>query len=128
MSSFKSTFKLDGKEYEVLNCVYSFAQATDEKGQPASDVHGGNMSLQFVATDDSSLIGWMVDPYGKKSGSVVFNKTDQDSTLKEVKFEDAYCVGYSESFSASSSSAMTISINLSARKITVGDATHEKKW
>jgi type VI secretion system TssD-like protein len=73
-------------------------------------------------------MGWMIDPYAKKNGSVVFKKIDQDSTLKEVKFEDAYCVGYSESFSANSASAMTLTLNISARKITVGDATHEKKW
>jgi hypothetical protein len=128
MSSFKATFKLDGNEYDVVSCVYSFGQATDEKGRPASDVQGGNISLQITVSDDNSLIGWMVDPYAKKNGSIVFNKTDQDSTLKEVKFEDGYCVGYSESFSANSSKAMTISMNISARKISVGDASHEKKW
>ena len=47
---------------------------------------------------------------------------------KEVKFEDGYCVGYSESFNANSASAMTVTINISARKISVGDASLEKKW
>jgi Hemolysin coregulated protein Hcp (TssD) len=128
MPSFKATFKLDGNEFDVISCVYSFGQATDEKGRPASDVQGGNISLQISVDDDSSIMGWMIDPYSKKSGSIVFNKTDQDSTLKEVKFEDGYCVGYSESFNANSASAMTVTLNISARKISVGDATHEKKW
>jgi hypothetical protein len=128
MSSFKATFKLDGNEFEVISCVYSFGQATDEKGRPASDVQGGNISLQVVTSDDTSLVAWQIDPYAKKNGSIVFNKTDQDSTLKEVKFEDGYCVGYSESFNANSASAMTVTINISARKISVGDASLEKKW
>ena len=128
MPSFKATFKLDGNEFDVISCVYSFGQSTDEKGRPASDVQGGNISLQISVDDDSSIMGWMIDPYSKKSGSIVFNKTDQDSTLKEVKFEDGYCVGYSESFNANSASAMTVTLNISARKISVGDATHEKKW
>ena len=127
MPSFKATFKIDGNEYDVISCVYSFGQATDEKGRPASDVQGGNISLQ-ISADDTGVVGWMIDPYAKKSGSIVFNKTDQDSTLKEVKFEDGYCVGYSESFNANSSSPMTATINISARKVSVGDATHEKKW
>ncbi|MBS1948745.1 MAG: hypothetical protein JST47_13360 [Bacteroidetes bacterium] len=128
MASFAATFKLDGNEYDVISCVYSFGQATDEKGRPASDVQGGNISLQISVPEDSSVLGWMIDPYAKKSGSIVFKKIDQDSTLKEVKFEDGYCVGYSESFNANSSSAMTMTLNISARKITVGDASHEKKW
>jgi Hemolysin coregulated protein Hcp (TssD) len=127
MPSFKATFKLDGNEYDVISCVYSFGQATDEKGRPASDVQGGNISVQY-SEDGTGVLGWMIDPYAKKNGSIVFNKTDQDSTLKEVKFEDGYCVGYSESFNANSASAMIATVNISARKISVGDATLEKKW
>jgi hypothetical protein len=128
MSSFAATFKLDGNEYDVISSVYSFGQATDEKGRPASDVQGGSISVQIAVPEDSSLAGWMIDPYSKKSGSIIFKKIDQDSTMKEVKFEDGYCVGYSESFSANSSTPMTASLNISARKITVGDASLEKKW
>ncbi len=127
-SSFDATFKLDGNEYPVISCSYSFGQGTDTKGQPATDVRGGNISLQVAASDDSSLIGWMIDPNGKKSGSIVFKRSDQDSTLKEVKFEDGFCVGYTESFNANSTLPMTISLNISAKKVSVGDATHEKNW
>jgi hypothetical protein len=48
--------------------------------------------------------------------------------LKEVKFEQGFCVGYSESFNASSSMPMTVSLNISAKKISVGDASLEKAW
>jgi len=128
MSSFSATFKLDGTEYDVMTCNYSFGQATDEKGRPASDVQGGNISVQIAVSDDSAVMGWMIDPYAKKNGSIVFKRIDQDSTLKEVQFEDGYCVGYSESFNANAASAMTMTLNISARKVTVGDASHEKKW
>ena len=128
MSSFSAKFKANGKEYDVISCVYSLGQSTDEKGRPAGAVYGGTMSLQVVTDDDDTLAGWMIDAYKKISGSVVFNKIDEDSTLKEVKFEDGYCVGYSESFSANSASPMVTSINISARKITIGGATHETKW
>lgn len=128
MASFAATFELDGKEYDVLSCVYSFGQATDEKGRPASDVQGGTINLQIASPEDSSVLGWMIDPYAKKKGSIIFKRIDQDSKLKELKFEDAYCVGLSESFSANSSSQMTMSLNISAKKITVGDASHDMKW
>jgi hypothetical protein len=125
MSSFKAVFKIAGKEFDVISSVYSFGQSTDEKNRPASAVRGGNISVQVVASDDDTLIEWMVDAYKKQDGSLVFNKTDQDSTLKEVKFEDGYCVGYSESFNANSASAMVVSLNIAARKITIGNASLE---
>ena len=128
MSSFAATFKLDGNEFSVLTCTYSFGQGIDSKGQPSSDVQGGTISLQIAASDDSSIIGWMIDPNGKKNGSIVFKRADQDSTLKEVQFEDGYCIGYSESFNANASMTMTITLNISAKKVSVGDASHEKKW
>jgi hypothetical protein len=71
----------------------------------------------------------MVDPSGKKNGSIVFMGSDSGGgALKEVKFEEGFCVGYSESFNASSSLPMTISLNISAKKVSVGDASHEKEW
>ena len=128
MSSFKAIFKFEGKEYEVITCVYSLGQSVDDKGRPSSTVRGGNISLQVAASDDDTLIGWMVDPFKKSDGSIIFNKIDENSTMKELKFEQGYCVGYSESFSASSNGPMTVSLNISAKKITLGNATHENIW
>lgn len=109
----------------MLSCNFSFGQATDDKGRPASNVQGGSIFVQIVTSDDTSLLGWMIDPHKKTNGSIVFKKIDEDSTLKEVKFEDAYCVGYSESFNSTSASAMTVSLNISARKIEISGVAHE---
>ena len=128
MSSFSAQFSVDGQDYDVMSCNYSFGQSTDEKGRPASLVQGGNIFVQIVADDSDELMGWMVDPYKKTNGTITFKRIDQDSTFKELQFEDGYCVGYSESFSSTNSSAMTVSLNISARKITVGNATLESTW
>jgi hypothetical protein len=128
MAAFAAKFKLDGNEFSVLSCSYSFGQGVNAQGQPSTDVQGGTISLQIAASDDSSIIGWMIDPSGKKSGSIVFDKTDGGGVFKEVKFEEGFCVGYSESFNATSTLPMTISLNISAKKVSVGDASHEKTW
>ena len=112
----------------MLTCNFSFGQATDDKGRPASAVHGGNISLTIVASDDDALLGWMIDPYKKQDGSISFNKIDQDSTLKEVQFKEGYCVSYAEAFNANSNNAMTATLSISAREITMGNATHSTKW
>jgi hypothetical protein len=125
MSSFNAKLQVEGGEFDVLSCNFSFGQATDDKGRPASNVQGGSIFVQIVTSDDTSLLGWMIDPHKKTNGSIVFKKIDEDSTLKEVKFEDAYCVGYSESFNSTSASAMTVSLNISARKIEISGVAHE---
>lgn len=128
MSSFKATFKVDGKSFDVVSSSYSFTQNTDERGRPASDVRKGLIKVTVVASDDDKLIGWMIDPYKKTNGSITFEKIDQASTLKELKFEDGYCVSYEEDFDAVNAQAMTDTFTISARKLTVGSATHEDKW
>ena len=128
MSSFKATLKFSGKEYDVLGCSYSFSRTMDSEGKPASGIHAGEISLQVVVGDDDGLLGWMVDPYKMAEGSVTFMRIDQDSSLKEVKFEDAYCAAYSESFSSNDSMPMTASLTISARKLTVGGVSHEIEW
>ena len=128
-SALSAKFKLDGNEFSVLSCSYSFGQGINSQGQPSTDVQGGTIALQIAASDDSSIINWMVDPNGKKSGSIAFMGSDgSGGVLKEVKFEDGYCVAYSEAFNASSSLPMTITLNISAKKVSVGDASHEKAW
>ncbi|HEY2649465.1 MAG TPA: type VI secretion system tube protein TssD [Puia sp.] len=129
MPALSAKFKLDGNEFPVLSCSYSFGQGVNAQGQPSTDVQGGTISLQIAASDDSSIINWMVDPSGKKDGSIAFMGSDNSGgVLKEVKFEQGFCVGYSESFNASSSMPMTVSLNISAKKISVGDASLEKAW
>jgi len=125
MSSFNAKLQVEGAEFDILSCNFSFGQATDDKGRPASGVQGGSIFVQIVTSDDTALLGWMIDPHKKSSGSIVFKKIDEDSTLKEVKFVDAYCVGYSESFNSTSASAMTVSLNITARKIEVSGVAHE---
>lgn len=128
MSSFKATLKVNGKEFDVLAVNYSFNQKTDEQGRPASDVRKGNITVSIVGSDDDSTLGWMIDPYKKTNGSIVFEKIDQASTLKELKFEDAYCVGFTENFSSVDNEPLTITLTISARKVTLGSGTHEGKW
>jgi hypothetical protein len=70
----------------------------------------------------------MIDPYKKTSGSIAFMRIDQDSKLKELKFEDGYLVSFVDCFDAEGSQPMMTSLAISARKISVGEASHDVKW
>ena len=128
-SASSATFTLDGTDFQVLSCNYSFGQGVNDQGQPSTDVKGGTISIQIAASDDSSIIDWMMDPQGAKDGSITFVKSEGGGNLKEVKFTKGMCVGYSESFNASNTNLpMTISLNITAETVDVGGSKHEKKW
>ena len=132
MASFSAKFSAAGsEECEVVSCGYAFNQSTDDKGRPSSVVQGGTVKVTVVSTDSTKLISWMLDPYKRADGKIVFKRGDQDSKLKEIAFKEAYCVGYTENFDARGSdtqAAMTLSLVISANKIDVNGATLDNKW
>jgi len=67
-------------------------------------------------------------------GSIVFYKDDGKSTMKELKFKNAYVVGYVESFvtynntTDESNLPMNVSVSFSAETITLGDVEFNNNW
>ena len=130
--SFSAVFSAAGSgDCEVVTTSFSFTQSIDDKGRPSSKVHGGVIRVTIVADENTSLVSWMLDPYKKESGSITYKRIDQDSMMKDVQFEEAYCVEYTEDFDArggAKDASMTLSLTISANKITVGGATLDNKW
>lgn len=132
MSSFSAVFDAAGsEECEVVSCSYSFNQTTDDKGRPSSIVQGGTIKVTIVSTDSVKLISWMLDPYKRADGKIVFKRNDQNSALKSIIIKEAYCVSYAESFDArgdETQASMVLSLVISANKIDVNGASLDNKW
>lgn len=128
--SFKATLKFGSKEYDVLSASYSFSRDVDHKGRPSSTVYGGTINLSIESTDDTTVLESMVNSKHKPiSGSIVFYKREEDNaTMKEITFTDAYVIAYSEALDATGGAPMNINFTLSARELKVGSATHENEW
>ena len=126
--SFKAYLNLDGKDYRVLKCDYEFTQKVDAIGKPSSINYGGRIDLTVESTDSDVLPTWMLDNFERKAGTITYKKVDNDAKLKEIKFEDGYCVKYKENFDAYNEETMTETFTISARKITIGNAIHENEW
>lgn len=126
--SFKAKFSVAGKDYRILEASYELQQIVDKTGRPSSEIIGGKIHVTVESTGETDLFDWMADPYKPLSGSLTFSKRDSDSTMKEVKFTDAYCVAYNETFSSSNETPMTIVFTLSAKKIEVGGVPFENPW
>ena len=119
---------------EVQKCFYELRRSVDQKGRPSSVTQGGIITVEIVSSEtDTSLAEWMVNSYKEADGSIEF-KDDKEGTLKTVRFVKARCVGYSERFdktpdpSNPDKPAMTLTLTISAEKITISDAEHNNNW
>ena len=86
MSSFRATLELGGKEYDVLYSNYEFSRTTDKKGQPASSISGGRISVTIESTDDTSTIEAMLNSQFKSvEGKIVYKKSKEwtDDNMKQ---------------------------------------------
>ena len=133
----KAIFKPNGEESEVVALSYSFDQNVDNIGQPAGEVRGGIIKVTLGSLGSEKRFGWAVTSDMKKSGEIEFTDAN-GKTLKTLKFEDAYCVGYTEDYEAFSggrgSGNVTIKdgakehLTLSCKKIAVAGESHENTW
>jgi type VI protein secretion system component Hcp len=126
--SFKSVMRLDGEEINVLNCHYSFTQSIDHNGKPAARPKGGLVTVTLESDSNTDLFDWMISNTKLKSGSIIFYRRDALSKMKELRFKDAYCIEYHESFAAKGETPMEVQLTLSARELELGSSKFENPW
>lgn len=126
--SFKSILKVAGKNYNVLNVNYGLFQETDPTGRPSTITRGGKIEITIESTGETDLFEWMTNSFERKDGSLVFYKRDNDATLKELKFTEAYLVKHKEKFDASGENPLTESFTISAREIEMGTGKYINEW
>ncbi len=134
-SVIKVNFLVDGTEDEIIAVSYSFDQNIDNIGQPAGEVRGGQIQVTLGTNGTADRFGWMVASDMKKSGEIKYTDAT-GQVLKTVKFEDAYCVGYTEEYEAFSGGSAGVSIKegaketltLSCRVIDMEGEVHENTW
>lgn len=83
---------LDGQEYEVAQFDISFGQGVDHKGQPQSEVRGGQMMIQLPQTVPGNIYRWAMSST-PKNGEVVFRSKTTNAPLR-INFINAYCVNF----------------------------------
>jgi len=134
-SVIRAQFIVDGSEDEIIAVSYSFDQNIDNIGQPAGEVRGGQITVTLGTTGTADRFGWMVASDMKKSGEIKYTDAT-GQTLKTVKFEDAYCIGYTEDYEAFAGGSAGVSIKegaketliLSCRMIDMEGESHENSW
>ncbi|CAA0156870.1 type VI secretion system tube protein TssD [Tenacibaculum maritimum] len=129
MGSFRATFTLAGKEFDVLYSNYEFSRNTDTKGKPSSNILGGRVEVTFESTEDTSVIEAMLNSQFKPvEGKITYKKTEEDAKMKEIEFKNAYVVYFKETLDVNNEVPMTSRVVFSAEEITVGNAALHNRW
>jgi hypothetical protein len=127
--SFKAELQLEGNTYLIRALSLDISQTIDKVGRPSSSTKGGNIEIQLDVVQDDIFADWIVDPKKKLNGTITYYNIDQASKMKEVKFEDAFCVEFSEIFDGTmSESSMMTHVKISAEKLSIGNVELSNNW
>jgi hypothetical protein len=99
-------FTLDGKEFFVKKVSYGCNRNADERGSPtdAPKVRLIRMTIAPKQNDDFALLyDWAFKNDRQLSGMIEFKYDGDSQILRKMEFEDAYCVGFRESYMAKAS-------------------------
>ncbi len=126
--SFLAKVDIDGEELNVLDCSFSFKQGVDYTGRPSSKPQGGEICLLIESTAKTDFLDWMISSSNTKKGKITFYRRDNMSSLKNLEFNDAYCIEYKEHFNATNEQPFITHLVLSAREITIKGTTYTNNW
>lgn len=94
-------FTLDGKEFLVKKVSYGCNRNADERGSPtdAPKARLIRMTISPKQNDDFALLyDWAFKNDRQLSGQIEFKYDNDSQVLRKMEFEDAFCVGFRESF------------------------------
>ncbi|MGC4233052.1 MAG: type VI secretion system tube protein TssD [Niabella sp.] len=126
--SFKAQLDVAGAKNNILDLTYTLKQETDATGRPSSVTRGGQITITVESTGDTKFFEWMCNNFERKDGKVTFTKRDSDATMKELSFKEGYLVSYKENFNAAGENPITETFTISAKEITMGNASHVNEW
>ena len=126
--AFRTKLEFEGTEYDVLQCDYSFQRDVDMKGRPSSNVYGGVINLEVESTEDTLIVAQMVNQFKPNKGTVTFYKGDEESKMKELKWENGYVISYTEALDIVGREPMKINFTISAEKISLDGILVDHKW
>jgi len=129
MASYESSIKFDGKDYELRYFAYKLHRETDPKGNVSTGVLSAVLELFVESTEDTAILETVTNTPNKPfNGSITFPHSNQDGTMKELKWTNGYVVDYSEELDVTTAKPMGIRFKISAEKIDLGDSKLDRIW
>ena len=128
--SFSASLLVNGKSYVVRRFAWGLHQQTDVVGRPDARVQGGQLQVELDSEPDETLHHWALDDTKQLSGELVVHAANNALVRrKTITFAEAYCIGLRKLFDGSASDqGMTMTLTLSANKLSSGEVTLDNKW
>ncbi|WP_297086296.1 type VI secretion system tube protein TssD [uncultured Draconibacterium sp.] len=127
--SFKAIFKTTGQEFRVLSSSYNVYRAVDEMGRPTSSTVGGEISISMESNANNLFFEHISIGEMLKDGTITYIKRNEEATMRELSFKNAFISSFSETFDHSGGSgAMITSITLVAQVIIMGNGEIINEW
>lgn len=116
---------VDGKEYHISQFKTGFSQRIDHKGQPQSEISGGQFIVSMTQTLPESFYSWNIDDNRYKNGTIIF-KLENSRTVLEIEFFNARCINITRNLSIGQGVVSTIVISPSIVKF--NGMEHDNRW
>lgn len=126
--SFLSKLEIDGETMNVLDFQCRVEQSVDKSGKPSADPSIGNIFIVVESTKSTLLFDWMISNTQTKNGKLTFFRRDAVSKMRELEFNEAYCISYQESFNASTNLSMQIEFTISCKEIIMNGSKLSRNW
>lgn len=110
-------------EFNVLECFFEFNVSVDRKGKRNEHIRGGQISLLLESEKRFDFLEWIAKPDILLNGSIRFYKKDGKSIYREVTFDMADLINYSEEFIAESKTSMKTQIVISPEIFILDEST-----
>jgi hypothetical protein len=125
---FNAELNLEGNTYLLNSVSTEIGYETDQYGRPSSLTKGGKIVIELFSAEDEAIFDWMIHPGKTKNGTINLFKADNETKVKEIKFENGYCTEYYEIFSDVVEKSMVTKFTISAEKISIGSIELDNKW
>lgn len=125
---FKAELSLEGNTYLLNSVSFGIEQDTDKFGRPSSAAKGGRIDIELFSVEDDVIVDWMVHPAKTLNGSISLYEADNETKLKEIQFENGYCIEFAEIFEQTAGENLLTKVTISAEKLSIGNIDLDNQW
>jgi hypothetical protein len=124
----KAELLLEGNTYLLNSVTIEIEQIADQFGRPSTAAKGGKIEIELFSVEDDVIFDWMVHTKKTLNGSINLYEADFETKLKEIKFEDGYCIEFNEHFEEASDNSLVTRFKISAEKLSIGNIDLDNQW
>ena len=124
----KAELVLEGNTYLLNSVSIEIEQGADQFGRPSTAAKGGKIEIELFSVEDDVIFDWMVHTKKILNGSINLYEADFETKLKEIKFEDAFCIEFSEKFEEAGDDNLLTRFIISAEKLSIGNIDLDNQW